>query len=183
MSLALATIMYSAPPASAGSSPVAVPTAPPFQTLNAPAGSSGVTFAMGNALSQSGVGTVERAAAAGLVPLGTSTQAAGWVGPAPVNTNTTPAALALVTPGPAPVAEPVNMTPFRKIMTAMIPIQIAPPAKNEWGSENDGSHANFPGPQAATPAGLGEAFNDRGNSYRLQPQPWDQNVFVGQVGQ
>lgn len=183
MSLQLATINYTPVAATPAGSPVVVPDTPPFQTLPAPIGSAGVTFATGDQLTQGGVGTVERAASAGLVPLGTSTQAAGWVGPAPVNTVTIPAALALVTPGPSPVGEPVNMTPFRKLMHAMIPLGIFPPAKNEWAVENDGSHANFPGPQAATPIGLGVAFQDRGNSYRLQPQPWDQNVFIGQQGQ
>lgn len=179
----LATINYTQRPATPTGSPVAVPDTPAFVTQGAPMGSSGVTYAYGNALTQGGVGTVERAAAAGLVPAGTSTSAAGWVGPSPLNTVTTPAELAAVAPGSAPPAEPVIMTPFRRIMNAMIPIALHPPAKNEWAVENDGSHADFPGPQAATPPGAALPFQQRSNSFRLQPQPWDANVYIGQTGQ
>lgn len=141
----------------------------------APAGSTALTFAP-EAAGQS-VPIVEQAAAAGRVPLGTSTAAAGWTGLPPVVSPET--ASQLVGPGSAPWPG-LDQTPFRRAVSKFTAFFRVPPVKNEWAVESPGTHGNMPGPTAATPQGVHLAgTSQRGNSWRLQPQPWDTDVYVG----
>lgn len=137
-------------------------------------GTSSIAYAVAQPADQA-VPISQQGIAAGLVPLGTSTQAAGWVGPSPINTARQVGDFAAEAPDPG-----VNQTPFRKPILQRLALAIFPPMKNEWAVFSRGDHGSLPAqPAASAPSQAAPFANVRGNSYRLQPKPWDSDLWIG----
>ena len=119
-------------------------------------------------------GSTEAIARDGLVTAVSSTSAGGWVGAPPFNSHR----ISDLVPAPAP-APSEDMTPFHRRMFQRLWSQVASPMKNEWATETQGHKVDLTPQLAAMPPGLGTAWSVRGNSFRLQPQPWDAQIYVG----
>lgn len=97
----------------------------------------------------------------------------------PVNTNVRVGIAAL--PSSAPAAS-MDLTPYNREAKLAFTSFVDPSKGAEWAQINRGDHGEV-SMVTGVPVGEQQAWIERGNTFRLQPQPWDVHLdFIGAGG-